>query len=84
MLQLKQLLDRFKNLSNNEKTKKQIIINILNENKLPIKIEQISISKNTIFIKTQPIIKTEIVLRKEKILKEIKETHGLESITILQ
>ncbi|PIQ35619.1 MAG: hypothetical protein COV32_03005 [Candidatus Yonathbacteria bacterium CG10_big_fil_rev_8_21_14_0_10_43_136] len=84
MLQLKQLLDRFKNLSNNEKTKKQIIINILNKNKLPIKIEQISISKNTIFIKTQPIIKTEIVLRKEKILKEIKETHGLESITILQ
>ncbi|HAS84455.1 MAG TPA: hypothetical protein DCS23_00035 [Candidatus Yonathbacteria bacterium] len=84
MLQLKQLLERFKNLSNSEKVKKQIIINILNENKLPIKIEQISISKNTIFIKTQPIIKTEIILRKEKILKEIKETHGLEAITTLQ
>lgn len=81
MLQLNQLLERFKNLTNNEKVRKQLIVEILVKNKIPININQISILKNTLFIKTQPIIKTEILLKKETILKQIQEINGLSSIS---
>ncbi|MEK7092008.1 MAG: hypothetical protein AAB907_00120, partial [Patescibacteria group bacterium] len=70
MLQLSQLLERFKGLTNTDKVKKQLIVEIFKKNNIPININQINISKNTIFIKTQPIIKTEIILKKEEILKE--------------
>lgn len=80
MLQINQLLERFKNLTNSEKIKKQLIVEIISNQKIPITINQISISKNTIFIKTQPIIKTEILLKKEEILKEVKKISGLKTI----
>ena len=81
MLQINQLLERFKNLTNSEKIKKQLIIEIIISKKIPININQISISKNTLFIKTQPIIKTEIILKKEEILKEIQRIPGLATIS---
>lgn len=81
MLQINQLLERFKNLTNSEKIKKQLIAEIISNKKIHIKIDQISISKNTIFIKTQPIIKTEIMLKKEEILKEIQKIPGLTIIS---
>lgn len=80
MLQISQLLGRFKNLNNTEKIKKELIIDIFKQNKIPINIQQIKISKNSIFIKTQPIIKTEIILKKETILKQIKEISALINI----
>lgn len=73
MLQISQLLDRFKNITNSEKIKKQLIIDIFNKNKIPININQISISRNTIFLKVNPIIKTEAFLKKEEIIRQIKE-----------
>lgn len=84
MIPLNQLLERFKNLTNSEKVKKQLIIEILNKNNIPAKIEQISLSKNNIFFKTQPIIKTEMFLRKEVILNEIKNISGLKNIHNIQ
>ncbi len=84
MFQLNQLLERFKSLTNIEKVKKELIIEILIKNKIPVKINQISISKNTLFIKTQPIIKTEILLKKEVILDEIKEIKGLINIIYIK
>lgn len=81
MLQINQLLERFKSLANTEKAKKQLIIEILEKNKIPVNINQLSISKNTLFIKTQPIIKTEILLKKEEIIKEIKKIPGLTTIS---
>lgn len=81
MLQLSQLLERFKGLSNTEKFKKELIAGVLINNKIPIKINQISILKNTIFLKTQPIIKTEIILKKEEILKQIKEVSTIDYIS---
>ena len=80
MLQLGQLLERFKGLTNTEKEKKQIIVEIFKKNNIPININQINISKNTIFIKTQPIIRTEIMLKKEEIFKEIQKTPSLLNI----
>lgn len=81
MLQLNKLLERFKNLTNNEKVRKQLIVEILIKNEIPINIKQISVLKNTLFIKTQPIIKTEVLLKKETILKQIKEINGLSFIS---
>lgn len=80
MLPIHQLLSRFKNLTNTEKAKKQLVIEIFVTNKIPIHINQITISKNTIFIKTQPILKTEILLKKEDFLKQIQNIPGLGNI----
>lgn len=84
MLQLGNLLERFKSLTNTEKVKKQLIVEILVNNKIPVNINQISISKNTLFIKTQPIIKTEILLKKEEIIKEIQRIQGLSLVSNIQ
>lgn len=84
MLQLNQLLERFKNLTNTEKVKKQFIIEIFERNKIPININQISILKNTIYIKTQPIVKTEVLLKKEELLKEIRKIPGLNTVSFIR
>lgn len=84
MLPLNQLLGRFKNLTNTEKVKKQLIMEILVSHKLPINISQISISKNTLFLKTPPIIKTEILFKKEELLKQIQKIHGLSGVSTVQ
>lgn len=84
MLQINQLLDRFKNLTNTEKVKKELIVEILSKNKIPTTLQQISISKNTIVIKTPPVIKTEVLLKKETILQQIKKIPGLANISNIQ
>lgn len=84
MLPIGNLLSRFKNLTNSDKVKKQLVVEILERNKIPVKISQISIQKNTIFIKTQPIIKTEIILKKSEIIQEINRIPGLGVITGIQ
>lgn len=81
MLHIHQLLNRFKNLSNSDKRKKQLITEIFEKEKIPVIIDQIKIVKNTVFIKTQPIIKTEILLKKESIIKKIKEMPGLAAVS---
>lgn len=78
MIPLSQLLLRFKSLTNTEKAKKQMVCeelsNILG---FPIPREVISFSKNTLFLKVQPIIKSEILLRKMEIIKKIQTLPGL-------
>ena len=78
MIPLSQLLLRFKSLTNTEKAKKQMICeelsNILG---FTIPCEVISFSKNTLFLKVQPIIKSEILLRKMEIIKKIQTLPGL-------
>lgn len=78
MLQLSDLLSRFKNLTNTEKVKKELIATEISKIiGVPIGHHQISFSKNTIFIKVPPIIKTEILLKKPQILETIKTLPGL-------
>lgn len=85
MIPLSQLLTRFKSLTNTEKVKKQvvseIVSSILNFN---ISLESVSFSKNTVYIKVSPIIKTEIILKKQEILIKIKLIPGFEYIQDLQ
>lgn len=76
MIPIQQLLNRFKNLTNTDKVKKEVVVQIILENNIPIKINQVSFSKKTILVKTTPIIKTEILLKKAEILKQIQKTLG--------
>ncbi|MDP4272487.1 MAG: hypothetical protein Q8909_20555 [Bacteroidota bacterium] len=84
MLQIGQLLSRFKNISNSEKIKKQLIVEIMERNNIPIKINQLSFSKNTLFLKAQPIVKTEALFKKQTILTEIQKIPGLTTISNIQ
>lgn len=78
MIPITQLLARFKNLSNTEKAKKEMVCEeIIKIVGIPLSHKQISFSKNTIFLKVQPIIKSEIFLKKEEILKKLQTLHGL-------
>ncbi len=73
MIPLAQLLARFKSLSNTEKAKKEIICEEISKIiGVQITHNQVSLSKNTIFLKVQPIIKSEIALKKEEIIKKIQ------------
>jgi len=56
-------------------------MDIFLKNKLPVNINQISLLKNTLFIKTQPIIKTEILFKKEEILNQVQKIAGLSNIS---
>lgn len=78
MLPLHQLLARFKNLPNTEKIKKEKIVEILKKNGFPSTIKQISFLKKEIQIKLPPIIKTEVLLKKDSILEQIKKELGKE------
>ncbi|OHA83990.1 MAG: hypothetical protein A2937_00540 [Candidatus Yonathbacteria bacterium RIFCSPLOWO2_01_FULL_47_33b] len=82
MIPLEQLLVRFKNLTNTEKAKKELIgSGIQKIVGVTIPVSSISFSKNTIFFKVSPIIKTEIFLKKEEVLNTIRTVPGLSHIT---
>lgn len=82
MIPLEQLLARFKNLTNTEKVKKELVCNGINKIiGVTIPISSISFSKNTIFLKISPIIKTEIFFKKSEILKYINSISGLSYIS---
>jgi len=72
MLPIHQLLARFKGLTNTDKTKKEKIVSLLLKKNIVVSPKQIFFSNKTIIIKTNAIIKTEILLRKEEILNEIR------------
>lgn len=85
MLQLSNLLARFKGISNTEKAKKEMVGHELTRIiGVPITYQQVVFSKNTLILKVQPIIKSEIVLKKDEILQKIKTIMGLEHITTIQ
>lgn len=84
MIPIQQLLARFKNLKNTDKAKKELIVEVLLLNKIPASAKQISFSKKTILIKVPPIIKTEILLKKELLLEQIKKNLGEENFTEIQ
>lgn len=80
MLPLSNLLARFKNLTNTERVRKELICEVLKEFKIPLLHTQVSFSKNTVFIKAPPLIKTEVALKKSDILKKITTNTGLRHI----
>ncbi|KKU81927.1 MAG: hypothetical protein UY07_C0006G0007 [Parcubacteria group bacterium GW2011_GWA1_47_8] len=76
MLSISQFLSRFKNVSNTEKAKKGLIVGVFRLHNIPVIIPQVVLQKNTIFLKVPPIIKTEILIKKEEILRKIRNLPG--------
>ncbi len=82
MKHLRDFLSRFKEIQKQSIETKDTIISILESvGILKIKKEDISINNQTIFIKTSPIKKNELFLKKEIILNKIKEKPELKNIT---
>ncbi|MFA4975580.1 MAG: hypothetical protein WC839_02345 [Candidatus Paceibacterota bacterium] len=77
MIEIKDLLLRFNNLLISENFKintiQKVLFDVLN---LQIKNEDIKIKNNIVYLNIKPIYKNEILLKKEKILFELKENLG--------
>lgn len=84
MIPLHQLLSRFKGLTNTEKIKKEEISKLLLLNGIPVKVREITFQKKILFIKTSPIIKTEIFLKKNEILEQINKNLGDDNFLEIQ
>lgn len=71
---IKNYLDKFKNLLFSKEENYRIISKVI-ENNISVKIDDkfIQIKPPFIYIKASPLIRNEILMRKEKILKEIRE-----------
>lgn len=77
MIEIKDLLLRFNNLLISENFKintiQKVLFGVLN---LQIKSEDIKIKNNIVYLNIKPIYKNEILLKKEKILFELKKNLG--------
>ena len=84
MLRLTELLGRFSGLANTEKAKKELVCAEVSKIiGVQIKQESVSFSRNTIFFKVSPAIKTEIFFKKQEVLEKIKsfpQTSGIVDI----
>ena len=72
MKNLSSLLEKFKNIKNPKEDKIKIATIVSKEISKEITEDKISITKNILSIKTDNYLKTEIFLKKEKILEELK------------
>lgn len=82
MFKLVDFLTRFKGLTNTEKAKKELIAEVCaSAVGAPITHNQISFSKNIIFVRAHPIIKTELALKRGDILTRINALPGMQSVT---
>lgn len=73
---IKNYLDKFKEILFSKEEIYIIISNIIKKN-ISLQIEQkfIKIKGNIIHIKTSPLVKNEILIKKEKILKDLSEIY---------
>lgn len=79
MIPLQDLLSRFKNLTNTEKVKKELIVGVIKDvTGVEILVKNIIFSKNIIILKVNPLIKTEIALKKHDILNKLRKMKGVE------
>jgi len=83
MIEIKDLLGRFKELLSNEDYKKEAVRdtlkNILN---LDIEKEKITIEKNSILLDINPVYKNEVFIKKDIILTSIFEKLGKKNMEI--
>mgnify|MGYP001578135690 FL=1 len=77
MVEIKDLLGKFKNLLFSEEVKKQAVRDIISEIiKVKINSEDIRIKNNTIYLNIKPIYKNEILLKQEQIFLELNKFFG--------
>jgi hypothetical protein len=74
MQNLSSFLNKFKTLTSPKDSLRKIISDVIFElTKIPLTREEIDINQNIIFIKTTPIKKIEILLKKEFILNKVEQ-----------
>jgi hypothetical protein len=82
MIEIKDLLARFRDALLGAEDKKEAVRKIISETiKTEISTEEIEIKNNTIYLKIKPIYKNEIFLRQEEIFSKLKETLGKKAPT---
>jgi hypothetical protein len=83
MIPLAQLLSRFKGLTNTDKAKKEQVVEILSTYKIPTTTNQVAFVNKKIVFKLSPILKTELLLKKEEILENIQKRIGKDAVSDL-
>jgi len=78
MAELKDFLESFKKILEKGVGEKDLILNVLNKTlNVSLEKDDIKIKNETLFVKSNPYLKSEISLHKENILREIKK-EGIE------
>ncbi len=84
MIEIKDLLIRFKNILLSEEGKKEVIKKTISEIiKIEIKSQDIKIKNNIIYLNIKPIYKNEIFLKQERIFLELRKSFGKKTPTAL-
>jgi hypothetical protein len=74
MIEIKDLLDRFKSILLSEEAKKETISRVVSEViGKEVASKDITIKNNVLYIRIKPIYKSEIFLKKERICARLKE-----------
>ena len=77
MHSIQDLLGRFKSILDTEDSKKENIIKILEENtSIVISAGDIDVKKGKLSLKVKPIYRNAILLKKDKILEDLKQSFG--------
>ena len=77
MIEIKDLLTKFKNILLSEEGKKESIRKIISEViGVQIKSQDIKIKNNTIYLNIKPIYKNEIFLKQDQIFLKLEESLG--------
>lgn len=80
MFPIKKFLAKFGNFTNTEKVKKDLILEVFRGYGINIEWKQVSFSRNTLFLRIPPIVKTEILIHREKILETMGSVPELKHI----
>lgn len=82
MIEIKDLLSRFSDILLGEEGKRETVRAVISEViGVEIKSEGIKIKNGTVYLNIKPIYKSEILIKKEKILEKLKEALGPKSPT---
>jgi len=77
MIEIKDLLLRFKDILFSEEGKKEVIVNAIKKaTHLSINTENMAVKNGIVYLTTKPIYKNEIALKKELILNELQTLLG--------
>jgi len=77
MIEIKDLLARFSNILLSEEGKKKVIRDVISETIWgEIRLEDIKIKNNTVYLNIKPIYKNEIFLKRDKIFSLLQESLG--------
>ena len=77
MRSIQDLLERFKSILDTEDSKKENIIKIIEENtSIVVSAGDVDVKKGKLFLKVKPIYRNAILLKKDKILEDLKQSFG--------